>query len=340
MSAIDPKVKNILDERLAKGEIDSIQYQRLIKEITQGIEGSATASEESTTKPAINLGSLQHAWRGVDWECRLHSKYNNDVDVKSHLEWMNNNTDYVLTDEYLIVLSGFSATKLGEMARTTALLGTTGGLAGAAFVSLPALLVGGASEKLFGKKNKLSPETLAAIYESGYAVYSKISDLVFKSFKVESGYLLVKNHSIVSAIGKFKSSLSGDIDLCLLLNESFGSVVKYLKAAGCNVTEQPNTLKEETQINEYLPSEYVDLKNPRHISHDDLAICVKCSHYMPKKGWLGRRGDQKMDTVPSNDKLPCQIPVEASSAWDHYFSIPVDNREYLYPINCPKFVRK
>lgn len=149
----------------------------------------------------------------------------------------------------------------------------------------------------------------------------------------------------MAIIGKFKSAIMGDIDLCFLLGEYQGvdskiSVLKPLRNAGCLVNQHPETLKSEEQINNYLPPEF-----PVPVPVTEM-MCPKCSYYREQKGWYkvgftGRiSGDSKLDSKPSIEKLPCRIPAKTSLTWNHYFSLKESKREYLYPTDCPLFTRK
>lgn len=159
MSFIDPEIKNVLDMRLAKAELDVAEYQSLIKTMTQDVRYKSSVSTKPTALPFTHPGALRHAWRGIScWKYRLHSRYGSNPDVKNSLLWLDNPLDYFITDEYVIILSSSAspATKVMRIADTVATFATTGGLAGGLLVSLPAILVGGAYEKLFGRKTSLT----------------------------------------------------------------------------------------------------------------------------------------------------------------------------------------
>lgn len=340
MSFVDPKIKSELDMRLAKGDLDVAGYQILLKTMMQDDGDNFQEPRSIAPLPFIDLGSLLHAWRGVNiWEYRLHSRYQSNIDVKNRLLWLGGVLDYFITDEYLIVLSSSPDTKAKRIADTVATYGTTAAFAGGLFVSLPALLVGTAYEKLFGEKNHFNTEALSAIFNSGYAIYSKKSELTFQSFTIKPGLLTCWPYKKVAIVGRFKSATLGDIDLCFLLRENDIKVVKPLTTAGCLVTEHPETLKSEDQVDSYYSSEF-----PKWVLGPDA--CPKCSHYREQKGWFKMSfitsrisGDGRLDSKPSNEKLPCRIPVETSLTWDHYFSEAASDRKLFYPTNCPLFTQ-
>jgi hypothetical protein len=344
MSFIDPKIKSELDMRLAKGDLDMVGYQHLIKTIMQDVEGNSSASTKPAALPFIHPGALRHAWRGVSCsENRLHSRHRSNPDVKNRLLWLDNVLDYFITDKYLIVLSSSSSpdTKVKRIADTIATFGATGALAGGLFISLPALLVGNAYEKLFGEKDQFNPEALATIFNSGYAIYSKKSDLTFQSFNIKPNRFTPVDWSVtVAIVGRFKNAVVGDVDLCFLLGKGADpeiAAVKPLRDAGCLVNENPETLTSEKQAYNYLPPEYAD----------ELVWCLNCSHYREQKGWdkglsfllANPTGDRTLDSKPSNEKLPCRIPAKASSTWDHFFTLAKGKRT-VYPKDCPLFARK
>jgi len=343
MSSIDPKIKSELDMRLAKGDLDVAGYQLVLKTLMQDAVDNFPEPTKNVPLLFSDLGSLLHAWRGINcWEYRLHRHYQSNPDVKNRLLWLGNALDYFITDEYLIVLSSSPETKVKRITDTVAAAGPIGALAGGLFISLPALLVGNAYEKIFGEKNHFNIEALSAIFNSGYAVYSKKSDLTFQSFTIKPGFLTCLPYKTVAIVGRFKSATVGDVELCFLLSENLGldtiKVVKPLRAAECLVNEHPETLTSVDQVNDYFSSDF-----PKPVLGAN--VCPKCSHYREQKGWfkmsfISNRisGDCKRDSRPSNENLPCRIPVEASSAWDHYFSDVASNRKLFYPTNCHLFI--
>jgi hypothetical protein len=65
--------------------------------------------------------------------------------------------------------------------------------------------------------------------------------------------------------------------------------------------------------------------------------CRNCSHYRRSKEYEDiSRGLWRLDSMPSSDKLPCNIVLEASPTWKHHFETPPKNRT-LFPNNCTLF---
>lgn len=350
MSSIDPEIRRVLDMRLAQGELDIEQYQSLLKTMAQDRGNHGSVQGKIAPLPALHLGSLRHAWKKISspsWTCRLHRRYQTTPDVKNRLLWLDNVLDYLITDEYLIILSSSPDTKVKRITETVASVGVVAGaLGGGLFVALPAVLVGTAYENLFGTTNKFDPEALAAIFNSGYAIYAKKSDLAFLSFSIKPSSFEFA-YATVAIFGNFKNATLGDVDLCFLLSEKQGlnpniAVLKPLKAAGCLVTENAKSLTSPDQVDDYL----LDFPDPAHIYQTEIVWCLNCRHYQERKGWnkgisffsMKGTGDHTLKLKPPNDKLPCQIPTEACSTWDHFYSLSKDSRA-LYPRDCSLFER-
>jgi hypothetical protein len=68
--------------------------------------------------------------------------------------------------------------------------------------------------------------------------------------------------------------------------------------------------------------------------------CRNCSHYRRSKEYEDTgRGLWRLNSMPSSDKLPCSIVLEASATWKHHFETPPKNRT-LFPDNCTLFERR
>jgi hypothetical protein len=351
MSSIDQEIKHVLDMRLAKGDIDIEQYKSLLKTVAEGDNSRSFVPQKTEFPLMLHPGSMLHAWRKISspsWTYRLHSRYHTNYDVKNRLQWLGNLLDYVITDEYFIILSSPPDTKFQRIAENISSVGIVGGaLGGALFVSLPAALAGAAYQKLFGTENKLDPEALAAIYADGYLIHAKKSDLTFLSFSIKPSSFEFA-YAILAIFGTFKHATLGDVDLCFILSEKQGlnpniSVLKPLKAANCSIKEGAETLA-SLEIDNYLPPYFPD---PLKRFFNEITWCPNCSHYQEQKAWnkgvsffsMKSTGDHTLKTKPSNEKLPCQIPTEAASAWDRYFGISKENRA-IYPNDCSLFIPK
>lgn len=352
MSSIDPEVQKTLNMRLAKGDIDVDQYQTLLNAMARGDSNSSVSGKDFTASLPLDFGSLRHSWRkmgGPSWNCRMHNRERTNSERESRLRWLQNVVDYLITDEYFIVLASAPDSKGKQFAENAASVAmVAGAISGTLLVALPVILVGTAYEKIFGPRNAISSVAVDAIFSQGYAIWAKKTELTFLSYTVKPSSFDFA-YAIVVITGKFRVAVLGEIELCFILSEKQGlnpniSVVKPLKEAGCSITESPNRLRSPTEVDGFLPSEFPD---PFQAHIDEIAWCSNCSHFLERRAWhkgisfisMKRAGDCTLASKPSNDKLPCDIPNKTQETWDRYFGLSNNNRS-IYAGNCSEFARK
>jgi len=87
----------------------------------------------------------------------------------------------------------------------------------------------------------------------------------------------------------------------------------------------------------------LDLLFPLKEASDVQAInwCRTCKHHRKVQEYedISNKGLWRSETMPSSDKLPCNIALETGNVWKQYFSsMPVSRA--LFPKHCPVFEKR
>lgn len=307
---------------------------------------------EFQEKSELEPGQLQHVWRklpSANWKIYPHARYIKDPDqfwVGMH--WLHaQELDVLITDNYFIVLASFADTKVAQACEKIGLGSVVfGSVVGGVLVGLPAAIVAGAYEKLYGNKNKFDPNSLEILFKNGLMMYAKKSDLLFTAFHLQKSFIEA-DYSHISVAGNFKNVVAGHVNLCFLMRENerrvdHSSFLAPLQAAGCVVTEHTEKFSSASQVERFLSKYYPD---PLETIRENIRWCSNCAYFQNRKDWqkygLGVfsspvSGDSMSSSRVSDEKLPCRIASETSATWDQYFQVNKKNRT-LYPENCPKF---
>jgi hypothetical protein len=75
----------------------------------------------------------------------------------------------------------------------------------------------------------------------------------------------------------------------------------------------------------------------RWVDRSKIAWCKNCIHFRKIRGWEDTLW--RMQTIPADSRLPCQIADQTRDVWQAYANLDSGQRT-LYPKDCPKLKMK